>query len=166
MILSLCGYMGAGKTTVARELAKMIGYDYIDLDIRIEEAEGMSTSQIFRQSGEGYFRQLEREHIENLADLQQNLIISLGGGSIIEEDNRNLIKSHSTLIYLKVPFEECYGRIINSDRPIVSARTKEELEKHYNARLSAYEDSDYVVDGTDIVSDVAKNIINLLKMKY
>ena len=162
MIISLCGYMGAGKTSVARQIAKITGYDYIDLDIRIEEAEGASTSQIFRQSGEGYFRQLEREHIENLADLEQNVVISLGGGSIVGDDNRQVINNLSTLVYLKVPFDVCFKRIESSERPIVSEKSKEDLEIHYNSRLKKYEDSKFTVDATKSVVEVAKDIIALL----
>ena len=164
MIITLCGYMGAGKTSVARHIAKLTGYEYIDLDIRIEEAEGVSTRQIFRQSGEGYFRQLEREHIEVLSDLDSNVIISLGGGSVVDPVNRSEILKHSTLVYIEVPFDVCYNRVSKSDRPIIASKTVDELKVHYNSRLSSYNESNYKVDGTKSIAQVAKSIIDLLKL--
>ncbi len=164
MIITLCGYMGAGKTSVARHIAKLTKYEYIDLDIRIEEAEGMSTRQIFRQSGEGYFRQLEREHLEVLSNINNNVIISLGGGSVVDCDNRREILKSSTLVYIEVPFDVCYSRVAKSDRPIIASKSIDELKVHYKSRLACYKESHYTVDGTKSIVKVAEDIIALLKL--
>ena len=164
MIISLCGYMGAGKSCVARKIAELSNYEYIDLDYTIEKSEGMTTNQIFTKYGEGHFRKLERQYIEKLSTLEHNVIISLGGGSVMDVANRDMVKKCSTLVYIQVPFDVCYGRISHSNRPIVARNNKSQLQEHYKSRLKSYEDSDYKVDGNMSVIDVAKQIINLLKI--
>ena len=142
----LLGFMGAGKSTIARELDP----NYIDMDVLIEKRLGMSIAEFFAEKGEGAFRQIESEVLAELLKTEQ--VVSTGGGVVISQRNRDLLKTNSDNIYLKADFETLYQRISadkNNQRPLFLSKTKEELQKIFQERESWYEEvASKVVDVT------------------
>lgn len=95
------GFMAAGKTTVGRALSVRTGMPFVDLDALIEWREGMTVAEIFKERGESYFRDLERRTLLELLDAG-NIIVSLGGGTLLNGDLKNKILEEGTLVILGV----------------------------------------------------------------
>ena len=142
----LLGFMGAGKSTIAKALDP----DYLDMDALIEKRLGTSIAEFFAEKGEGAFRQVESELLAKL--VKTNRVLSTGGGVVISPLNRDLLKTNSDNIYLKADFETLYQRISadnNNQRPLFLSKTKEELQKIFQERESWYEEvASKVVDVT------------------
>ena len=142
----LLGFMGAGKSTIAKALDP----DYLDMDALIEKRLGTSIAEFFAEKGEGAFRQVESELLAKL--VKANRVLSTGGGVVISPLNRDLLKQNSDTIYLKADFETLYQRISadnNNQRPLFLSKTKEELQKIFQERESWYEEvASKVIDVT------------------
>ena len=133
----LLGFMGAGKSTIARGLDP----DYIDMDALIEERLGMSIANFFAEKGEEAFRQVESEVLAEL--LETNQVVSTGGGVVISQRNRDLLKTSPDNIYLKADFETLYQRIAadkDNQRPLFLNHSKEELDRIFQERQTWYEE--------------------------
>ena len=133
----LLGFMGAGKSTIARGLDP----DYIDMDTLIEERLGMSIANFFAEKGEEAFRQVESEVLVDL--LKTDHVVSTGGGVVISQRNRDLLKTNPDNIYLKADFETLYQRIAadkDNQRPLFLNKSKEELASIFQERQAWYEE--------------------------
>lgn len=168
MIIALCGFMGSGKSTIAKLLAKEKNFKVIEMDEELEKNENMSIADIFKYRGEGYFRQLETRFLTilqaQITDSNDNIILSLGGGVVTCLENRILLKRFAKLVCIDTPFDICYARIVGSNRPIVRAKTRDELFDLYSSRLEAYSDSDVIIDGADSLNNIINEIIKRLKL--
>lgn len=144
----LLGFMGAGKSTVARGLDP----DYVDMDALIEKRLGMSIANFFAEKGEAAFRQLESEVLAYL--LQKDQVVSTGGGVVVSQRNRDLLKTNSDNIYLKADFETLYQRIAadkDNQRPLFLNNSKEELAAIFQERQAWYEEvASRVLDVTEL----------------
>lgn len=137
----LCGFMGSGKTTVGRLLAKKLIARFVDTDDYIEQQQKMSIPNIFKEKGEQYFRALE--HVALQAAIEDNGplmgVVATGGGMLMDPDNIRLVKENScTVVYLSTDFDICYERIAKSNRPLVLQNTKEQLRALYEERHKVY----------------------------
>ena len=133
----LLGFMGSGKTTIARQLDS----DFVDMDALLEDLLGMSIARFFEEKGEAAFRQLEEEILADL--LKTDKVISTGGGIVISPRNRALLKQNPDNIYLKADFETLYQRISadkDNQRPLFLKNSKEELLAIFNERQDWYEE--------------------------
>ncbi len=147
-IVYLTGFMGSGKSTVGPELARRLGYDFVDVDTKVEDIEGISITEIFRLRGERYFRNLEKRVLSELAGSGRRVVVALGGGALADEESRKLTKATGVLVYLKAKPEKILERVKRKkNRPMLltrngnpmndadlSARLKalfEERERHY-----------------------------------
>ena len=118
-IIFLTGFMGSGKSTIGPILANTIGYSFVDLDLFIEQKEKRKIGDIFKEEGEKAFRQMERAFLKEVAGNPRS-VISLGGGTITDQDSLNLVKESGILVYLKADPEYIYKRLrTKSDRPML-----------------------------------------------
>ncbi len=132
----LCGFMGCGKSHVGRQLAALLGRQYIDLDRVIVEREGMTIPDIFAQFGEPHFRTLEAKYIK---ELSEGYVIATGGGALINDATAEFARQSGLSVYINTSFELCYARIKgDTNRPLVMSKTKEQLKELYDERAKIY----------------------------
>ena len=133
----LIGFMGAGKSTVARALAKRLDWRVEDIDERIERREQRDIPTIFRQSGEAYFRAVERQTLLDLLD-DRGVVVATGGGTAADPANRALMLRDGAVAWLDLPFDRVVERLPpDGRRPLAADRG--EMERLYNLRRAAYE---------------------------
>ena len=127
--------MGAGKSTIGPLLAERLGGSFIDLDTEIERAEGKTVSEIFEESGEARFRELEREHLRRISAGARN-VVALGGGTYIDVSNREYVDQHGCSVYLDTSLATVHARIEKGSRPLFS--NPDRADDLYRERLPSY----------------------------
>lgn len=133
----LCGFMGCGKTTVGKILAKKLGCECIDLDKYIEEKEKMTIPEIFEKHGEAYFRAAETAALKEFADIGG--VVATGGGTLLTDENGETAKNAGMVVFIDTYFDTCYNRIKDDPhRPIAFNSTKEQLKERFDTRRPLY----------------------------
>ena len=143
----LIGFMGSGKSTVARLLAEEIGGAFVDLDERVERQSGRSVAEIFADGGEARFRELEHDALASLAD-EGASVVACGGGVVLLPENRALLKSLGCVVYLEVSAGEALARIGDvTGRPLLASGGPAAASQLLSARESLYRAAaDVVID--------------------
>lgn len=135
----LIGPPGAGKTTIGKMLAKELELDSIDTDSEIERQTGKKISDIFLEVGESGFRRIEREIVINSLK-EDNVVISLGGGSIIDSEVEGMLRSEPRVVYLEVSISNAAPRVgFNAERPLLLANPRQQWLKLFEERRELYE---------------------------
>jgi shikimate kinase len=163
----ITGFMGCGKSKVARELARRRNAVFVDLDEWITARAGRNPAQLINEDGERAFRVIETNSLRELLQSGEAGVIALGGGAWIEEVNRDLIEEYScTTIWLDTPFEICWERISASeeDRPL--GKTREEAEARYNLRKPIYAMAQLHIPVTQNIDDLMLTIEKCLTTDY
>lgn len=161
--IALTGFMGVGKSSVSRHLAKMVGAKRVDLDVVIEESEKRKIAQIIDTDGVERYREIETENLKKLLTSNNSRILSLGGGTWTTAANRELIKAHEfTTVWLEATFEHCWLNIAFSrkDRPL--ARDKKKARALFEERQRVYclADWHFVIRAGNTSYDVARQMAN------
>ena len=157
----LIGFMGCGKSTVARKLEKAYNRKLIEMDEEIERQQGMSIPDIFAQRGEAAFRDLETQFLRDLQNVK-NVVVSCGGGVVLREENVELMKQNGKIVLLTAAPETIYERVKDStNRPVLNGNMNvsyiEELMKKREPKYLAAADQIVPTDGKTI-ADICKEI--------
>ena len=159
--LYLVGFMGAGKTTVARAVGARLGWRVEDIDLRIEAAERRTVASIFAQSGESYFRQAERQVLSALLPIRE-VVVATGGGTFAEADNRALMLADGAVAWLDLPLPRVLERVpADGRRPLASDRAQMELL--FARRQLAYAEAHVRIDASGRVADVVERLLDWLE---
>jgi shikimate kinase len=154
----LVGYMGAGKTSVAKALSANSGLPMLDLDEALERQEGRTIVELFQQEGEAAFRNKERALLNEVAGRKEFPIVACGGGITVDARNVQTMKRHGLVVWIDSPFETILKRLRGKPggRPLLAAMgdplDEEKLRAHYELRITAYADcNERIKDVTDEV---------------
>jgi shikimate kinase/3-dehydroquinate synthase len=163
--LILTGFMGTGKTSVGRELARRLGRPFVDMDTEIEARAGKPIPHIFAQDGEATFRQMESALCKELS-ARQGLVVATGGGALVDPANRAQMMGSGTVVCLTCDAGEILRRVTqtgNADRPLLNvADPRTEIERLLEKRRQAYAAIPWQVDTTRLsIEEVAKSVIAL-----
>lgn len=156
--------MGSGKSTVGKELARRLGWSYIDLDELITDRSGLSIPEIFRRYGEGVFRQLESSALMSTTEMDK-AIIATGGGAPCFNDNIDILTANGTSIFLHGSIDTIVKRIQadTSVRPIVEEKNDEKLrqfiEEHLAGRMTYYNQANHTIDIDQSVDAIVDGIL-------
>lgn len=161
----LCGFMGCGKSTVGKNLARKTGRKFVDMDTYIEEKAGMTVSEIFEKHGENGFRDMEHEACRELSEMS-GLIIASGGGAFTFKRNSDVFKSKDTIVLIDVELETIKYRLRNDKtRPLLQKPNKDRvMQELYEKRLPLYKNAaDITVKGKNTPLKTAFEIIDAVE---
>lgn len=176
-IVYLTGFMGSGKSTIGPILANTIGYDFLDIDERIEGNERSAIHEIFSASGEKHFREVEQGVLRDVSKLR-SVVVSLGGGTVANDENLLLVKNTGVLIYLRADPRQIFQRLRHkTDRPLLKTPDGQTLSDNQlmdrirgliNERDRFYYQADVVVKTDDkkiglTVDEIVRKIRNLIE---
>lgn len=156
--MAIVGYMGSGKTTVGRLLARRTGRDFVDLDAEISRTAGSTIPEIFAEGGEDLFRDLEQGALLSALDRPDPAVISCGGGAIVRPENRAALGGIPT-VFLTEAVDVLYARTRGPDRPLKGG-SREDFARRYTERLPLYRevaDVEVRADGR-AVAEVAEEV--------
>jgi shikimate kinase len=167
-LLFLTGYMGSGKSTVGRAVARLLGWEFIDLDDAVVAQGGLDIPSIFRREGELGFRRRECAALQEIAEREspsEGLVVALGGGTLTNPESAAFVRGRATVVYLEVDVAEAWERVCDSDRPL--AQDRDEFERRLAQRQPHYEDAaDVVIPAEEeSVETLAERIADIVRQK-
>ncbi|MFH1783249.1 MAG: shikimate kinase [Candidatus Omnitrophota bacterium] len=160
----LVGFMGTGKTAVGRALSKKLNREFLELDEMIEKKEGVSIKEIFDKKGEPYFRKIEKEAVKEASE-KDGVIVSAGGGAVIDEENRSNLKHNGILISLEASSDVILDRTKGrKSRPLLNVPDpKERIEELLQKRAPFYKKADFFINTEKLTIDqVVEKITSLI----
>lgn len=169
MIISLVGYMGSGKSHISKILSDKLHFKLIDLDKEIFLRNKLTIPEIFEKKGEIYFRKLERETLEEILAGEENLVLSLGGGTPVYYNNMEIINNNSKSVFLRASVGTLADRLSKQKekRPLIARIPEEELPefiaKHLFERNAFYGKAQFTVstdhrEPEDIVNEIVEKL--------
>ncbi len=169
MIISLVGYMGSGKSHISKILSEKINFKLIDLDKEISRRNKLTIPEIFEKKGEIYFRKLERETLEELLATEENLVLSLGGGTPVYYNNMEIVNLNSKSVFLRASIKTLSERISKQKekRPLIANISDENLPefiaKHLFERNEFYSKAQFnIITDSREPEDIVNEIIEKL----
>ena len=164
----IVGYMGAGKTTVGKALAKTLGLEFYDLDWYIESRMRKTVSQIFAEKGEEGFRKIEHNMLHEVAEFE-NVVISCGGGTPCFYDNMDYLNQQGQVVYLKASPHVLlkHLKMGKTERPLIKGKSEEELHEYICQQLQItdpfYSKAQYILN-VDLMDNYEKIKISVNKI--
>lgn len=164
-LIFICGFMACGKTTHGKQLARNIGYHFIDLDDYTETKFDQNITELFKEKGEEEFRKIETGSLEECIRDNRKTVIALGGGTPCFNDNLALIKASGKLIYLKMDPEALYKRVfgIKSGRPLLAGKEDQEMLQYIvdllKTREAFYSEADLVIHHNNLQEEEMKQAV-------
>lgn len=169
MIIVLIGYMGSGKSTIGKQLSKVLDYSFIDLDEYISKNENSTIPNLFKTKGEIYFRRVETKYLKTTLETTKNVVLSLGGGTPCYSGNLELIKANKSIksFYLKLSIPALVNRLKKEkdSRPILHHLTTEDdltefIGKHLFERMPFYSKANHTINCDDkSVAELVEEIL-------
>jgi len=163
----ITGFMGTGKSVVAKELARKLKMEFIDMDRIVEERHGMSISNIFDRYGESYFREQENKLVKELSR-KENIVIATGGGTLLSSGNTRILSQKGNIICLYTDSQVIYNRVKRkSDRPLLNGeKILDKINHLLKERKKIYDNLKWKIDTTNFtIREVVDKIINHLKLE-
>jgi shikimate kinase len=175
-IIYLAGFMGSGKSTIGPELARRLGYEFVDIDDLIEEAEGISIRDIFERHGELHFRGTEKRVLNELSRSDRKIVVGLGGGTLTHEESRKVVRKEGVLVYLKASPKKIFERVRKKRNrpmllspegtPLSDAELSARVESLLREREADYIEASIIVSTSELtVSKSVEEIASKLKGK-
>lgn len=171
MVISLLGYMGSGKSHISKNLSQKINFKLIDLDQKISEEHQQTIPEIFEKRGEIYFRKEEKRILEEILSSNEDLVLSLGGGTPVYYENMNIINEKSKSFFLRASVNTLTQRVLlqKNSRPLISklkdSDIPEFIAKHLFERNPYYSKAHFTIDtDSQNATEVSNEIIKLLQI--
>jgi len=161
----ITGFMGTGKSVVAKELARKLKMEFIDMDRIIEERQGTSIADIFTRYGEKYFRAQENKLVKELSQ-KENIVIATGGGTLLSSDNARILSQRGQIICLYADSQTIYNRVVRkNNRPLLKGKNvSSEINRLLEERKKICDNIKWKIDTTNLnVQEVTDKTITLLK---
>jgi len=161
----MTGFMGCGKTTQGKKLAKEMGYYFIDLDDYISNKYENTITDLFQEVGEDEFRKIETEALQECINDNLKALIATGGGTPCFNSNMDLLKANGKVVYLKMEPVDLYNRLFNAknERPLIKDKANEEMllyiENLLKVREPFYNRADIITSGVTVDITTLKNEI-------
>lgn len=167
--------MGSGKSTVGPRVAARLGLTFIDLDRLIQVHDGRSIPTIFAEEGESAFRRKETNALRETVE-RDDLVVALGGGALLDDNNRELARETGRIVYLEVDPETILDRVAGeadqrpllqneAGRPLPESDMRRRIEEMLDDRRSSYEAADQVVDASHPVDDVVSRVVAAVRQE-
>ena len=159
----LVGFMGSGKSLTSNKLAGALNWKIVSTDKLIEQRERRTITDIFRDSGEAYFRQVEKETVKQVSE-QTGIIIDCGGGVVLDSENVENLKKNGRVFYLSAPPERIYNNIKSQKhRPLLNVEDPQaKIGELLQARKPYYEKADIVIDADKSINQIAEDILEVV----
>lgn len=159
----LLGFMGTGKTTVAKELSRRLKKEYVEIDDLIEKDQKDTIENIFKNKGETYFRQVEKNITKKISQ-KEDLVISTGGGVVLDEENIKNLKKNGILICLEANPKVILERVKKeTQRPLLKVKNpKQRIKELLEKRRPFYQKADFYIDTSNLsIQEVADKIVEI-----